>query len=85
MSSEYTQWKNAWVAKCNLGAGACWSRSKISKVAALKSLKRQLQEDWSGLYDIDKLLEEGLEVGLFKDGGTMRFKDDEFVRTTILF
>ena len=29
--------------------------------------------------------EEGLEVGLFRDGGTMHFSDDEFVQTAILF
>jgi hypothetical protein len=85
MSAEYKQWKDAWVARCNLGAGACWSRSKLSKAAALKGLKRQLKEDWSGLYDIDKMLEEGFEVGLFRDGGTSSYNDDEFVQTTILF
>lgn len=85
MSVEYTQWKDAWVAKCNLGAGVSWSRSKASKAAALRGLKRQLKEDWSGLYNVDNLLEEGLEVGLFRDGGTMHFSDDEFVQTAILF
>ena len=81
----YPEWKGAWLAKCNVMGGGCWSRSHDSKAEALRGLKRQLKADWSGLFDIDKALKEGIEVGIYKDGGTSSWDDDEFIETATLY
>jgi len=78
-------WKGAWLARCDIGAGGCYSRSHESAADAMRGLKRRLKEDWGGLYDIRAALKEGIEVRVYTDGGTDSWEDDEFIDTAVLY
>lgn len=85
MANTNENWKGAWIARVNIMGGGCWFRSRDSKADALRGLRRQLKADWSGLFDIDAALKEGITVNVYKDAGTRSFDDDEFVETSILY
>lgn len=78
------EWKGAWIARVNIMGGGCWYRSHEGEDEALRGLRRQLKQDWSRLFDIDAALKAGIKVGLYKDGGTESFEDDEFVEVAVL-
>lgn len=78
-----TNWKGAYVARTMIGAGGCWHRDH-DRDAALAGLRDRLRADWSGLFDIDAMLKEGIPVSLFRDGGTTSFADDTFIESVTL-
>lgn len=83
-NSKNDRWSGAWLAKCNVMGGGSWSRSHEGKDEALKGLREQLLDDWSHLFDIRDALKDGIEVAVYKDGGTDSWDDDEFIETAIL-
>jgi len=85
MTENTEQWKGAWLARVNVMGGGCWYRSHKSKADALRGLRRQLLADWSHLFDIKAALKDGIEVPVYKDGGTTSWDDDEFVEMATLY